>query len=250
MSLNSRWQFGDILSLSRNDRISISSLYWIRGSKNCFLASFSNLHCYFLFRVFLRKRYLLVSLHPSWLRGNCISYSLFYTFGSPSTTCTSAPIFLAHMMCFLKARCSRESGTKICTVSRYAFCRRFLMQTSVGSSQIIPFLLTQISSNWHFLAWHKPLLSQRSTAQARNPQGISKSWIKVDCCLSDDSFWMPSQALFPLDCVPVGSLHFVQYVSADLPCYEILRSGFLNRPLPFGMRIKVSPEGRHTFNRM
>ncbi len=48
------------------------------------------------------------------------------------------------------------------------------MQTSVGSSWIIPFLLMENSSNWHFLAWHKPTLSQRSTAQARNPRGISQ----------------------------------------------------------------------------
>jgi hypothetical protein len=39
----------------------------------------------------------------------------------------------------------------------------------------------QNSSNWHFLAWHKPPLSQRSTARERNPQGISnlvnKGWL-------------------------------------------------------------------------
>ncbi len=49
------------------------------------------------------------------------------------------------------------------------------MRMSVGSLQIIPFLLTQNSSNWHFLVWHKPTLSQHSTAQARNPQGYFQS---------------------------------------------------------------------------
>ncbi len=48
------------------------------------------------------------------------------------------------------------------------------MQTSIGSSQIIPFLLAQNSLNWHFLAWHEPSLSQCSTAQARNLEGISQ----------------------------------------------------------------------------
>jgi hypothetical protein len=61
---------------------------------------------------------------------------------------------------------------------------------------------------------------------------------------------MTSQALFALDRVPDGSLHFVPFDSADLPCYEILRSGFLNRPLPYGTLLEVSPEGRHTFDRL
>jgi hypothetical protein len=61
---------------------------------------------------------------------------------------------------------------------------------------------------------------------------------------------MTSQALFALDCVPDGSLHFILFDSADLPCYEILRSGFLNRPLLFGPLLEVSPEERHTFDRL
>jgi hypothetical protein len=59
---------------------------------------------------------------------------------------------------------------------------------------------------------------------------------------------MTSQALFALDGVPAGSLHFVPFDSADLPCYKILRSGFLNGPLPYGTLFEVSPKGRHTFN--
>jgi hypothetical protein len=43
-------------------------------------------------------------------------------------------------------------------------------------------------------------------------------------------------------------MHFVQFDNADLPHYKIVRSGFLNIPLPFGMRLKVSPEGHHIFN--
>jgi hypothetical protein len=65
--------------------------------------------------------------------------------------------------------------------------------------------------------------------------------------LSDDSFWTTSQALFALDHVPVGSLHFVQFDSADLPCYEILCSRFLNGLLPFGMRLK---KGGHIFDQL
>ena len=54
--------------------------------------------------------------------------------------------------------------------------------------------------------------------------------------------------LFALDRIPAGSLHFVKFDSADLPCYEILRSGFLNVPMPIGTLLEVSPEGRHTFD--
>ncbi len=82
MSKNTRWQFGNILLLSRNDRI--SSFSWIRGSKHCFLTSFSGHNCYFLFLVFLRNCYLLVYLCLSRLHGNPISHPLFYTFGTPS----------------------------------------------------------------------------------------------------------------------------------------------------------------------
>ncbi len=51
--------FGDILLLSSNDRV--SSFYWIRGSKHCFLTSFSYLNCYFLFSSIF-KQSLLTSL--------------------------------------------------------------------------------------------------------------------------------------------------------------------------------------------
>jgi hypothetical protein len=61
---------------------------------------------------------------------------------------------------------------------------------------------------------------------------------------------MTSQALFALDHVPAGSLHFGQFDSADLPWYKILRSRFLNVPMPFGMLLEVSPEGRHTSDRL
>jgi hypothetical protein len=61
---------------------------------------------------------------------------------------------------------------------------------------------------------------------------------------------MIPQALLALDHVPVGSLHMVQCNSADLPCYEILCSGFLNAPLLYGMHLDVSPEGHHIFNRL
>ena len=62
---------------------------------------------------------------------------------------------------------------------------------------------------------------------------MSKLVNKVDCCLS-----------------VTASLHFAQGNSAGFPCYEILCSGFLKVPLPYGMRLKVSPKGRHIFKQL
>ncbi len=73
--LNVCWQFGVILSLNSNNRV--SSFHWIRGSKHCFLTSFSYLNCYFLILVFLKNCYLLVSLRLSQLHENMISCPVF-----------------------------------------------------------------------------------------------------------------------------------------------------------------------------
>jgi hypothetical protein len=114
MLLNARWRFGDILSLNSINRI--SSFYWIRGSKHCFLTRFSHLNCYFLYLVILRNCYLLVSLRLSWLLGYLISHLVFsYLYYSKVPLCICAPIFLAHMMHFLEAKCSREPSIRIST---------------------------------------------------------------------------------------------------------------------------------------
>ncbi len=47
-----------------------------------------------------------------------------------------------------------------------------------------------------------------------------------------------------------ASSRFAQGNSTGLPCYKILRSGILNVPLPYGMRLKVSHEGRHIFEQL
>ncbi len=109
-----RWQFGDIPLLSSNNRV--SSFYWIRGSKHCFLTSSSYLNCYFLLLIFLRNRYLLVSLSLSRLHENSIFCPIFsFLCDSKLLCCTCAPISLAHITCFLKARCSQEPVIRIST---------------------------------------------------------------------------------------------------------------------------------------
>ncbi len=93
-----------------------------------------------------------------------------------SWCCTCAPIFLAHMTRFLEARCLQEPSTKISTGFLSPF--RLLLKVSCANIRWAianhTFSSHIISSNWHFLVWHKPKLSQCSTAQVRNPQGISK----------------------------------------------------------------------------
>ncbi len=184
MLLNACWWFGNILSLSSNDKI--SSFYWIRRSKHCFLTSFSNLNHYFLFLVFSCNCYLPVSSRLSRLHRNPISCPIFlYLWFSEYHVVHAPPYFWHTWHVFSKQDARGNLVQELVPVffPRSAFCRRFLMQTSIGWLQIIPFLLAQNSSNWHFLAWHKPPLSQRSTAQARNPQGISKlvnkGWLLV-----------------------------------------------------------------------
>ncbi len=140
--LNSHWQFGNILLLSSNNRI--HSFNWIRGSKHCYLTSFSNLYHYFLFLVFLRHCYLLVSLHLSWLRGTPISYVVFIPFVLWILRRTCAPMFLAHITCFLEVRCLWEPSTWVSTgilSPFHLFFWRFLVQTSIWRSRIVPFLL-------------------------------------------------------------------------------------------------------------
>ena len=141
MLLNSCWQFEDTLSLSSND--SICSFNWIRGSKHCFLTS-SNLYRYFLLLLFLQNCYLLVSLHLSRLRGNQISHPVFIPFVLQLPRRTCAPKFLAHFTRFLEVRCLWEPGSKISTgilsLFRLSF-QRFLVRTSIGQLQIIPFFL-------------------------------------------------------------------------------------------------------------
>ncbi len=142
MLLNSHWRFGNILLLSSNDRF--CSFNWIRGSKHCFLTSFSNFYRYFLFLVFSQHCYLLVSSHLSRLRGSPISHPVLIPFVLQILRCTCSPIFLAHITCLLEVRRLWEPGTRISTGILSPF-RPFLPKVSCGTSirrlQIIPFLL-------------------------------------------------------------------------------------------------------------
>jgi hypothetical protein len=69
----------------------------------------------------------------------------------------------------------------------FAFCRRFLVQTSIGLNTNHTFLSLKNPQTDTFLC-DLGLAKLRSTARVWNPQGISKLVIKVDCCMSYDSF--------------------------------------------------------------
>ncbi len=80
--------------LNRNDRV--SSFYWSRGSKQCFLTCFSYFSCYFLILVFSQNCYLLIFFAPFLAAGESKFSSRFsYHWHSKLVRCTCAPIILA-----------------------------------------------------------------------------------------------------------------------------------------------------------
>jgi hypothetical protein len=112
--LNAHWQFGTILSLNLNDRV--SSFYWTRGIKLCFLTRFSFFSCYFLILVLLQNCYLLISSCLSRLHGNPISRPIFsYHWHSEVVRCMCAPCFWHRTRGFLEARHSRKPGSRLTT---------------------------------------------------------------------------------------------------------------------------------------
>jgi hypothetical protein len=113
-----------------------------------------------------------------------------------------------------------------------AFCRRFLVQTSVGLNTNHTFLS-------HKNPWTDTFLRDLGLAKLRVqlgygiPKGFPNSWIRLIVA-----------------CLMTASSRFAQGNSAGLPCYEILLSGILNVPLPNGMHLKVSHKGRNIFERL
>ncbi len=129
--------------LNRNDRG--SSFYKTsRGSKICFLTCFSYFSHYFLILVFLQNCYSLISLRFSWLHGNSISRPVSRTSGTPIWYVVHAPPYFWHRTRgFLEARCFPR------------FAEGFWCERPLGERKwYLSYSLK--SSNWDFLAWHKP----------------------------------------------------------------------------------------------
>ncbi len=93
--------------LNKNNRV--SSFYWTRGIKLCFLTCFSYFSCYIHILVFLLNWYLLISLCLSRLHGNQISCPIsWYIVHVP-------PCFWQRTCGFLEERCSWEPGSRLTT---------------------------------------------------------------------------------------------------------------------------------------
>jgi hypothetical protein len=159
MLLNSPWQFGNNLSLSRNDRI--SSFNWIsRGSKHCFLTSFFKPYCYFLFLLLLRNCYLLVSLHLSQLHGNLVFHPVSYTIGSPSTMSYMHPNISGTHEVFSWSKMLVGTWYK----NKYllpipSFAEGFTCKHPLGAHESFLFFSHNVPHTDIFLAWHKPTFS-------------------------------------------------------------------------------------------
>ncbi len=126
---------------------------------------------------------------------------------------TPVPPCFWHRRCgFLETRCSKDPGSSLTT----GFLSPFYILPKVSHANVHwaiahhTFSCSQKPTSSHFLAIHKPPLSQHSDAWVRNPHGISKLVNKVDCPLSYDSSWtIPKRSLhlITLQWVPHASLN-------------------------------------------
>ncbi len=168
-------------------------------------------HMFLLFQslllVFLQNCYLLISLHLSRLHGNPISCPISCTLGTPSQYILHAPLCFWHRTRgFLKARHSWELGSSLTTGEFFLF--RLLPKVSSANvrwTEHVSYFFSLKNPQTDTFLRDLGLAKLRSTARVWNPQGISKLVIKVDCCLSYDSF-----------------LALCSRYSVGLPCYKIL----------------------------
>ncbi len=174
--------------LNRNDRV--SSFYWTRGSKLCFLACFSYFSRYFHILVFSLNCYLLISLRLSWLHGNPIFCLVSCTLGTLSWYNVHAPPCIWHWTCgFLKARCSWEPGSRLTTGEFSPFCLLpKVSHANIRWTNANHTFLTHKNSWTDTFSHDISPAKLHSTAWVWNPQEISKLVNKVDC-------WVPCALL-------------------------------------------------------
>jgi hypothetical protein len=200
--------FATSYCLNRNDRV--SSFYWTRGRKQCFLTCFSYFSCYFLILVFLQNHYLLFSLCLSWLHGNPISHPISRTIGTPSKYIVHAPpCFWNRTRGFLKARRSWEPGSSH-TTAKFSLFRLLPKVSAVNARWTEHDSYLSYSQNPRTDTFLRDLgfAKLRSTARVWNHQGISKLVNRLIVA-----------------CQMTASLHFSQRNSADLPCYKYFAAG-------------------------
>jgi hypothetical protein len=165
--------------LNRNDRV--SSFHWTRGSKQCFLSCFSYFSCYFHILVFLQNCYLLIYF-CAFL--GCTGIQFLVPFLIPLALWASMLYMSPHISGTECVGFSKQDAHGNIVVDSLpvifplsSFCRRFLVQTSIGWMWIIPFLLKNPQTDT-FLHDISPA-KLRNTAWVRNPQGISKLVIRL-----------------------------------------------------------------------
>ncbi len=137
------------LLLSSKDRV--SSFYGTRGRKHCFFTSFSYLNLYFLILVFFAQLLLTSFCAPfsAARKSNFLSRFLIPLAIQGSTLYLRPHVSGTERIVFLKQDATKtlvlDSVPIFFPISAFhAFCQRFLVQTSVGRSLIIPFFLTKI----------------------------------------------------------------------------------------------------------
>jgi hypothetical protein len=131
--------------LNRNNRV--SSFYWTRESKQCFLTCFSYSSCYFLILVFLQNCKLLISSCLSRLHGNLISCLVSHTMALQASTLYMHPrVSGTQRAGFLKqdARGNLVVASLPANFPFSAFCQRFLLQTSIELNTTHTFLTHKI----------------------------------------------------------------------------------------------------------
>jgi hypothetical protein len=100
--------------LSRNNRV--SSFYWTRWNKLCFLTCFSYFSCYFHILVFSRNNYLLNFFVPFLAARESDFLSRFLYHWHSKLVVVHAPPYFWHRTCrFLEARRLWEPGSSITT---------------------------------------------------------------------------------------------------------------------------------------
>jgi hypothetical protein len=125
--------------LNRNDIF--SSFYWTRGIKLCFLTCFFYFSHYFLILVFSQNHYSLISLRLFWLHGKRVLVPFLVLLALRASMSYMRPHNSGtECVGFLKQDAHENLVVDSLPVifPSSAFCQRFLMQTSVGRTQIIP----------------------------------------------------------------------------------------------------------------
>jgi hypothetical protein len=158
--------------LNRNDRV--SSFYWTRGSKLCFLTCFSYFSCYFHILVFSQNRYLLIFC-CAFL--GCTGIQFLVPF--------LVPLALQASMSYMRPH---VSGTELVCISKQDARGNLVVASLPVNFPLIRLLLkvsganvhwtehksylsfSPKSSNWHFLAWPRPSQATQYSLGMESPR--------------------------------------------------------------------------------